>query len=56
MKGKRFSEEQIIGVLKEADVGAKTPDLCRRHGITQQTLLPLEVQVWRIGSERDAAT
>lgn len=35
MKGKRFSEEQIIGVLKEA--GVETADLCRRHGITEQT-------------------
>jgi len=30
MKAKRFSEEQIIGVLKEAEAGAKTKDLCRR--------------------------
>lgn len=37
MKGKRFSEEQIIGVLKEAEAGVKTADLCRRHGITEQT-------------------
>lgn len=37
MKGKRFSEEQIIGVLKEAEGGVKTADLCRRHGITDQT-------------------
>ena len=37
MKGKRFSAEQIIGVLKEAEAGAKTLDLCRRYGITQQT-------------------
>ena len=37
MRGKRFSEEQIIAVLKEAEAGAKTPELCRRHGITQQT-------------------
>ena len=37
MKGKRFSEEQIIGVLKEAAAGVKTADLCRRHGITEQT-------------------
>jgi len=35
MKAKRFSEEQIIGVLKEAEVGAKTKDLCRRHGISE---------------------
>ncbi len=30
---KRFSEEQIIGVLKEAEAGKKTSDLCRQHGI-----------------------
>ena len=33
MKGKRFSEEQIIAVLKESEAGAKTQELCRRHGI-----------------------
>ena len=38
MKAKRFSEEQqIIGVLKEAEAGAKTKDLCRRHGISEAT-------------------
>ena len=33
----RFSEEQIIAVLKEADAGAKTKELCRRHGISEAT-------------------
>jgi putative transposase len=37
MKRKRFTEEQIIGVLKEAAAGAKTLDLCRRHGVSEQT-------------------
>jgi hypothetical protein len=37
MKGKRFSEEQIIAVLKEAEAGAKTKDLCRRQGISDAT-------------------
>ncbi len=37
MKGKRFTEEQIIGVLKESEAGAVTRELCRRHGITEQT-------------------
>ena len=37
MKGKRFTEEQIIGVLKEAEAGAATKDLCRRHGISEQS-------------------
>ena len=35
---KRFTEEQIIGVLKEADAGAKTADLARRHGVSEATI------------------
>ena len=38
MKGKRYSEEQIIGILKEAEAGAKTGDLCRKYGISDATL------------------
>ena len=37
MKRKRFSEEQIIGILKESEAGAKNLDICRKHGITEQT-------------------
>jgi len=37
MKGSRFSEEQIIGVLREHEEGAKVPELCRRHGISDAT-------------------
>jgi putative transposase len=37
MKKKRFSEEQIIAVLKEAEAGAKTAELCRKHGISETT-------------------
>lgn len=35
MKRKRFSEEQIIGVLKDAEAGAKPAELCRRHRISE---------------------
>jgi putative transposase len=37
MKRGRFSEEQIIAVLKEADAGVKVAELCRKHGISDAT-------------------
>jgi putative transposase len=37
MKRSRFSDEQIIGVLKEQEAGAVTADVCRRHGISEAT-------------------
>ena len=37
MKHSRFSEEQIIAMLKENEAGAKVDDLCRRHGVSGAT-------------------
>jgi putative transposase len=37
MAKRRHTEEQIIGVLKESEAGMKTPDLCRKHGISEGT-------------------
>jgi putative transposase len=37
MKGSRFTEEQIIGVLREQEAGARTQEVCRRRGISSAT-------------------
>ena len=43
---KRFTEDQIVGFLREADAGVGIKDLCRKHGFSGQ-LLPLAQQVRR---------
>ena len=37
MKKSRFSEQQIIAILREQEAGAKTADVCRKHAISQPT-------------------
>jgi putative transposase len=37
MRRSRFSDEQIVGILKEQEAGASTAEVCRRHGISEQT-------------------
>lgn len=38
MKRKRFSEEQIIKVLKEVEAGIPAKEICRKHGMSEQSL------------------
>jgi len=38
MKRKRYSQEQIISILKEHQAGASMPDLARRHGVVENTI------------------
>jgi putative transposase len=37
VKKKRFSVEQISGILKQAELGASIPELCRQHGVSEQS-------------------
>ncbi len=38
MKRSRFSEEQIIGILKEHEAGVPVADLCRKHGVSDASI------------------
>ena len=38
MKRKRYTEEQIISILKEQEAGASVPDLARRRGVAENTI------------------
>lgn len=44
MKRSRFSEEQIIAILREQEAGQKTADVCRRHGISDATFYKWKVK------------
>jgi putative transposase len=52
MRGKKHTEEQIIVILKQTENGLKTAEVCRQHGVSEQTLVPVEGEVRRYGRQR----
>ena len=50
MKGKRFTEEQIIGVLNEAEQVGNIREVCRLHNITEQTFYRWRTKFGGVGS------
>ena len=52
MTRKRYTEEQIIGVLKESEAGAKTGELCRKHGMSEATFYKWRGEVRWLDCER----
>ena len=44
MKGPRFTEQQVIGILREQEAGAKTADVCRKHGVSGATFYKWEAK------------
>ena len=52
MKRSRFSEEQIIGILKEHEAGISVADLCRKHGVSDASIYKWKAKFGGMGSRK----
>ena len=52
MKRSRFTEAQVIGILKEAEAGAKTADLARKHAVSEHTIYRWKAKYGGMGLTR----
>ena len=52
MKRSRFSEEQIITILREQEAGAKTVEVCRKHGVSDATDVAIRVRLRELAAAR----
>ena len=56
MVRRKYTEEQIIAVLKEGEAGASVAELCRKHGMSERELLQLEGKIRRPHRQRTQET
>ena len=56
MKKSKFSDSQILAILKEAEAGVPVLDLCRQHGMSNTTILSLALKIRWYGCLNDGQT
>jgi len=56
MKGAKFSNSQILSILKQVEAGQAVPDICREHGISSATILQMACEVWWDGRIDDVTS
>jgi putative transposase len=52
MKQSRFTEEQIVAILKQSDAGMKTAEVCRQNGVSEATFYKWKAKYGGLGTKR----